>query len=247
MDAKNNPYPFKIRILIWVGLWCIILGLMAYWQLALQDSMATDLAYLPDQPPETLPEFAPPETTPTPLDGTQFPTPQSFLSLEQERPFLAATRVPEPATSPPTRIVATAIGLDSPIVPVGWSVDESDQGMRVVWEVASYAAGWHRNSVYPGTGGNVVLSGHNNVAGEVFRYLIALEAGDEIDLYVGEKVYPYAVADKMLLEEEGMPLEVRRQNAQWIAPTDHERLTLVTCWPYSTFTHRLIVIALPMP
>jgi len=40
-------------------------------------------------------------------------------------------------------------------------------------------------------------------------------------------------------------MEERRENAKWIAPTDYERLTLVSCWPYTTYTHRLIVIAAP--
>ena len=39
---------------------------------------------------------------------------------------------------------------------------------------------------------------------------------------------------------------VRRANAQWIAPTDDERLTLVTCWPYISNTHRLIIVAKPV-
>jgi sortase A len=114
-----------------------------------------------------------------------------------------------------------------------------------VWEVASNGAGWHVNSEYPGNGGNVVLSGHNNIEGEVFRDLIDLAEGDTVRLFVDDTVYPYEVVGKMLLEEEGMPLDKRRQNAQWIGPTDDERLTLVSCWPYSTFTHRLIIIALP--
>ena len=48
-----------------------------------------------------------------------------------------------------------------------------------------------------------------------------------------------------LLEEKGMPEEVRRSNAQWIAPTDDERVTLVTCWPYTSNTHRLVIVAKP--
>ena len=115
-----------------------------------------------------------------------------------------------------------------------------------MWEVASNAAGWHVNSEYPGNGGNVVLSGHNNIEGEVFRDLIDLEEGDTVRLFVDDAVYRYEVAAKMLLEEEGMPIEVRRRNAEWIAPTDYERLTLVSCWPYSTYTHRLIVVAAPV-
>ncbi|PKO21803.1 MAG: hypothetical protein CVU38_12900, partial [Chloroflexi bacterium HGW-Chloroflexi-1] len=51
------------------------------------------------------------------------------------------------------------------------------------WDVASYAAGWHKNSARPGEIGNVVLSGHHNIEGEVFRYVVDLEPGDKITLY----------------------------------------------------------------
>ena len=35
--------------------------------------------------------------------------------------------------------------------------------------------------------------------------------------------------------------------ALWITPSTDVRLTLVSCWPYSSNTQRLIVIALPLP
>ena len=38
----------------------------------------------------------------------------------------------------------------------------------------------------------------------------------------------------------------RLQNARWIAATADERLTLVTCWPNTTNSHRLIIVAEPV-
>ncbi|MFQ5946504.1 MAG: sortase, partial [Anaerolineae bacterium] len=152
---------------------------------------------------------------------------------------------PPPATSPPTRIMAPSIGLDAEVFPVGWAAVSSGTSTVVRWDVVDRAAGWHQNSAFPGNEGNVVLSGHHNIRGEVFRYLIDLEEGDEIRLLADDELYRYEVVTKMILQERGMPLEVRLQNARWIAATDHERLTLVTCWPYSTNSHRLIVVALP--
>lgn len=178
-------------------------------------------------PSLTLIATATPSPPPTPTSTpTRTPTPSG----------------PPPASAPPDRIVIPAIGLDAPVVPVGWTV--TNEGP--VWDVADYAAGWHKTSAYPGHGGNTVLSGHHNIKGEVFRYLIDLEPGDEVFLYVGKTAYHYMVTEKHLLEEKGMPEEVRRRNAQWIAPTDDERLTLVTCWPYASNTHRLIIVAKPM-
>jgi len=125
---------------------------------------------------------------------------------------------------------------------VGWIV--TDEG--ATWDAVDYAAGWHQGSAYPGHVGNVVLSGHHNIKGKVFRYLIDLEPDDEVFLYVGDTVYRYIITEKHILEEKGMPEEVRRSNAQWIAPSDDERVTLVTCWPYTSNTHRLIIVAKPV-
>lgn len=162
------------------------------------------------------------------------------------REFAEILAPPLPATSPPTRIMAPSIRLDAQVLPVGWAAVSSGSSTVVQWEVVDDAAGWHKNSEFPGNGGNVVLSGHHNIRGEVFRYLIDLEEGDEIRLLADDEVYQYEVATKVILQERGMPLEVRLQNARWIAATDHERLTLVTCWPYATNSHRLIVVALPV-
>lgn len=174
--------------------------------------------------------------------GDSLPTP----------PLLPDNTAPTPAgepisaSGPPTRIVAPAIRLDAPVVPVGWQFVEEGGQMVSVWEVADFAAGWHKTSSYPGQPGNVVISGHHNIKGEVFRYLVDLKTGDEVDLYVGDKLYRYVVTEEHLLQEKGMPESTRRQNAQWIAPTADERLTLVTCWPYTNNTHRVIIIAKPI-
>ncbi len=168
-----------------------------------------------------------PTVEPTPRDGT--------IDVEQ----------PPPADTPPSYIVIPSIKLNAPVVPVGWHIEEQN-GQRIsVWDSPDNAAGWHETSAYPGRSGNVVLNGHNNIRGEVFRYLIDLEPGARIVLYVGDTAYNYAVTEKHILKEKGEPPEVRYQNARWIAPTTDERLTLVTCWPYTSNTHRLIIVARP--
>lgn len=146
----------------------------------------------------------------------------------------------------PTRIVAESIGLDAPVIQVGWKQVIQNGVPTNVWVVADYAAGWHQNSMLPGQGGNIVLSGHHNIKGEVFRYIVDLEPGDTVSLYVGDQRYDYTVDDKFIVKDKGEPDAVRRANARWIGPFNEERLTLVTCWPYNNNTHRLIVIARPV-
>lgn len=153
---------------------------------------------------------------------------------------------PEGIPAPITRLVAGRIALNAPVVEVGWREwTENGQVMRL-WEVANYAAGWHKNSALPGQPGNIVLSGHHNIKGEVFRYIADLEIGDVITLYMGEQPYDYKVEDKFIVKDLDEPEEVRIANARWIGPFEDERLTLVTCWPYTGNSHRVIVIAKPV-
>jgi LPXTG-site transpeptidase (sortase) family protein len=89
------------------------------------------------------------------------------------------------------------------------------------------------------------MAGHHNVYGEDFRDLVNVEVGDTVVAYAGDRKYEYEITFKTIVKEKGEPAEVRRRNAQWIAPTDDERLTFVTCWPYTNNTHRVIVVAEP--
>jgi LPXTG-site transpeptidase (sortase) family protein len=157
------------------------------------------------------------------------------------------TPTPDPASLVPSRLVIPAINLDAPILEVGWETEEVDGQMVSSWIVPdSFVAGWHKTSALPGQIGNTVLNGHHNIHGEVFRDLLKLQPGDEIVVYAGGTVHYYSVTERHILEEKGQPVEVRMQNAQWITPTEDERLTLVTCWPYTNNTHRLVVVGLPM-
>jgi sortase A len=112
--------------------------------------------------------------------------------------------------------------------------------------VADFVVGWHNTTSVLGHPGNTVMAGHHNVKGEVFRDLVNVEVGDKVIAYAGDQKFEYVVDLKTIVPEKGEPLEVRQRNAQWIAPTDDERLTFVTCWPYSNNTHRVIVVAKPL-
>jgi sortase A len=174
------------------------------------------------------------------------PTPTKVLPTPIPTPTPSPTPVP-PDPEPPVRVVAEAIGLDAPVVPMTWEMVDAQGTMVSKWVVPADAAGWHVNSAMPGQQENVVLSGHHNIEGKVFRYVVDLEMGDRIVLTAGENTYEYIVSEKYILKEAGMPLKVRQKNAQWIMPTGDERLTLVTCWPYEWpgNSHRVIVVARP--
>ncbi len=179
------------------------------------------------------------------------PEPTSLPSIETPRSTTQETSPTAPAEGPPAtgrpnRIVIPKVSLDTSIADVGWKVVERGNQRFTEWETADNAAGRHINSAKPGEQGNVVLSGHHNTKGEVFRAISAgkLAVGDFIYLYDKQgRRFTYVVKEvtKPLLEV-GASEEQRLANARYIEPTSDARVTLVTCWPYYTNTHRVIVV-----
>ena len=190
--------------------------------------------------------IAEPTATNTPLPtatATTLPTATPPPTVAPPPPSPAAP--PGPASSAPTRIVAPAIGLDAPVVEMGYRVVYVNGVAATDWQVPTNDAGFQQGSALPGHSGNTVVAGHNNVGREVFRPLGGLNAGDTVTLYVGQDAYQYVVSQRVTVQEAGASLEQRIENARWILPTDDERLTLITCWPYPASTHRLIIVAKP--
>lgn len=198
---------------------------------------------------------APPAELPAP--GTVLPSPTSEPTATLSAP---AAEPAQPAASPtepplvgqPNRLVIPKIALDVPIVDVGWHVEERGDQRFTEWDTAENAAGRHINSARPGEQGNVVLSGHHNTKGEVFRRISDLELvpGDLIYLYdQNGRRFTYVVDEvtNPPLLEVGATLEQRLANARYIQPTADARVTLVTCWPYWTNTHRVIVVGKLVP
>jgi sortase A len=143
----------------------------------------------------------------------------------------------------PDRLVLPAIDIDIPVTELGWSTAQVDGQIFSEWDVAEYAAGWHKNSAWLGEGGNVVMSGHNNILGSVFRELDQLKRGDQITVWSGAQTFEYRVDKVMIVPEKYASLEQRKNNATWIGAFDDNRLTLVSCWPRDDNTHRIIVVA----
>jgi sortase A len=174
---------------------------------------ANGLAVTPTAEPALLPGG---NTPPTATDKVPAP----FRDLVQAVPVVV---IPTPGPQAATRVVIPAIGVDAPVV-------EGDG-----WEELKKGVGHHIGSANPGERGNIVLSGHNDVFGEVFRRLTDLSAGDEVRVYdESGRAYLYRVTTRRIVE----PTEV-----SVMRPTSEPILTLITCYPYLVDTQRLIVIA----
>lgn len=262
MSGQTSPNQEEVRVplslvFISIGL-VILLAVVAVWVLmpasiprpiytAVNNLLPTELmlptpaavAVVPASAPQPVSEEAAllPETAPEDLEsnGTNVLT-------------LAEALNQKPRAGEPKRIAIPDINLDAPVEAIGVVPVQSNGQTYYQWLVPNdFLAGWHDNSALLGQPGNTVLNGHHNVHGEIFRDLVDLEIGARVTLYdANDQAYQYRVSDIEILLERGQPLEVRLENAQWIAPTEDERITLVTCWPYSDNSHRLVVVAKPV-
>ena len=209
-------------------------------------------------PSPTAPATAAAEATIKPA-----PTPASPNATITPTITPSAAVVPTTLAGPPVRLVIPDLGIDAPVVEMGWEVLQAAQGPKTEWKIPQDQAGHHIDSAQLGQPGNLVISGHNNIYGRVFeRISLAWPSkgsmvdditersdilnGRAIQLYnqAGQR-FDYVVTDFLRLKDTGVPLEQRIENARYMRPTDDTRLTLVTCWPPWSNTHRLIVIATP--
>ena len=161
-------------------------------------------------------------TPPTSLGGAQ---PNEAEIPEHLRPLvqsLANLPIPTPGLEQAVRIQVPAIGVDAPVV----------QGDN--WDQMKKGVGQHVGSADPGQNGNVVLSGHDDVFGEIFRDLEKLQPGDLVFLYTTQRQFVYVVTGSQIVP----PTQVDVMN-----PTSNATLTLITCYPYRIDNKRIVVFA----
>jgi sortase A len=157
-----------------------------------------------------------------PVDGgTPQPVPEHLRDWIVSRPATPLV-IPTPESQPPTRIVIPKIGVDAPVL-------EGDD-----WETLKKGVGHHIGTANPGERGNVYVSAHNDIFGQIFRDLEKLDLGDQVIIYAGPKSYRYVVREKRIAE----PTDV-----SVMYPTTEPILSMQTCYPYMVDTHRLVVIA----
>jgi sortase A len=102
------------------------------------------------------------------------------------------------------------------------------------WEQLKRGVGQHIGSANPGENGNVVLSAHNDIFGELFRDLDKLKPGDEVLLSTASRQYTYRVTGLSIVE----PTDV-----SVMEPTARATVTLISCYPYLVDNQRIVVFA----
>ncbi|MDE3076736.1 MAG: sortase, partial [Chloroflexota bacterium] len=135
----------------------------------------------------------------------------ALASSDPAAVFAGAVR---PKASPPVRLTVDSIRLDTKVVPT--------TVVSGVWQVANFAAGYMEGTGLPGQAGNMAISGHDDIQGEVFRHLKSIHVGDAATVYTAGGQYRYVVDSVRY---------VRPDETSVIDPTSDPRMTLITCWP----------------
>jgi sortase A len=102
------------------------------------------------------------------------------------------------------------------------------------FEQLKKGVGQNLSSVNPGQVGNVILSAHNDVYGELFRYLDRLAPGDQVIVYTQQRQYIYVVDRTAVVEPTAVEV---------MASTGNPTVTLISCYPYLVNKQRIVVFA----
>ena len=166
-----------------------------------------------------LPSGHTPPTSPEGARPNEAEIPEHLRPLVQS---LANIPLPTPGPEHATRIQIPALDVDAPIV-IGDG-----------WEQLKKGVGQHVGSANPGDQGNIVLSAHNDIFGELFRDLDRLQAGDQVILYTNQGAYTYIVSNSKVVE----PTQVEVMES-----TSLPSVTLISCYPYLVDNQRIVVTA----
>jgi sortase A len=179
-----------------------------------------------------------PTVTPTPLitavvlpSGHKPPVagqevqPNTAEIPEHLRPLMQSyANLPVPTAGPQqaTRMQIPTINVDAPVV----------QGDG--WEQLKKGIGQHIGSADPGNKGNLVVSAHNDVFGQLFKDLDQLKPGDTVVVFTADRSFTYVVSGTRVVD----PTEVSVMDA-----TENASLTLISCYPYLVDNKRIVVTA----
>ena len=212
-----------IEVLAVLGLFFIIYnGIQILRDLNTQFAQSLTPATLTPTPlmvPVILPSGHTPPNSPGGAQPNQAEIPAHLLPLYQS---LAQIPIPTPGPEQAIQIQIPIIDVDAPVV----------QGDG--WEQLKKGVAQHIGTANPGQSGNMVLSAHNDVYGEIFRNLDQLKRGDQIIVYSPLHSYTYIITNIQIVE----PTDV-----EVMASTPDPTITLISCYPYLVDNQRIVVQA----
>ena len=164
-----------------------------------------------------------PTSSPTPIIKALVLRPNDSEIPENLRPLVQALPpviIPTPSARQATRIVIPSIQVDAPIV----------QGDG--WEQLRRGVGQHIGTASPGQKGNLVLSAHNDIFGEIFKNRDVLMPGATVTINTMGEQFTYVIKGTEIVE----PTAVNVMD-----PTTTPTLTLISCYPYLIDNKRIVV------
>jgi sortase A len=135
---------------------------------------------------------------------------------------LLEVTLPTPGPAQAVRLQLPALKVDAPIV----------QGDG--WDQLKKGVGQHTGTANPGERGNLVLSAHNDIFGEIFRDLDRLNPGDLVIVFTNQRSYTYIVVETKMVEPTAVEI---------LDDTSQPTVTLISCYPYLKDNKRIVVIA----
>jgi sortase A len=149
--------------------------------------------------------------------------PSHLLPLVESQWIRPVVARPQPTSETAVSLVIPKLEINQTIV----------QGVDL--EALRQGVGQLVNGADPGDDvGNVVLAAHNDVYGELFRYLDQLAAGDTFQIQTNTATYTYAVTELRLVDPNDVSVLATRGGAT---------ATLISCYPYRVNDQRIIVFA----
>jgi sortase A len=130
----------------------------------------------------------------------------------------------------PTQGPQQAIGIEIPGISLPYTTIVQGDG----WDQLKKGVAQHLGTANPGENGNVVLSAHNDIYGELFKRLDELSPGDQVILYTTQRQFVYIVTDTIIVEPTRLDV---------MDPTTDPTVTLISCYPYMVDNKRIVVFA----
>ena len=97
-------------------------------------------------------------------------------------------------------------------------------------ENLNYVVAKYRNSPNFGESGNVILVGHNNMKGSIFRSLHKLKIGTIVEIQSDNKIYKYKITEREIVEPNNPSLlsqDLSKKEITLITCTNHAKQRLI--------------------
>lgn len=159
-----------------------------------------------------------------PIEGVEVRPNTSEIPEHLQAIMLSFENLPIPTPGPQSarQMQIPRINVNAPVV------------MGDNWEQLKKGIGQHLNTASPGQKGNMVVSAHNDIFGELFRDLDKLQPGDEVIVITQDRSYTYVVTGTQIVN----PTDVHVMDQ-----TENATLTLISCYPYRVDNKRIVVTA----